>query len=126
MPSCLHDDVDGTPLPVGVDDVTAGQVVEILAVVRVGPQAHRAVGKGALTSVDIFFRKHIIMWFLCKDTKKFMRKLRISKEIIKLLSFLDKGKAWGTVANYLEFRYFCEDHVIDSPLKEGWNVCLTI
>lgn len=53
MPTGLHDDMDGVALPVCVDNVTAGQIVKILAVVRIRPQAHGAVGKGALTPVDV-------------------------------------------------------------------------
>lgn len=58
MPSSLHDDVDGTALPVGVDNVTAGKVAEVLAVVRVRPQAYGAVGECALAPVNVFLREH--------------------------------------------------------------------
>ena len=59
MPTGLHDDMDGVALPVGIHDVTAGKIVEIFAVVRIGPKAHGAIGKGALSPVDILLRKHI-------------------------------------------------------------------
>ena len=40
VPSGFHDYMDGATLPVGVDNVSAGQVAEVLAVVGVRPQAH--------------------------------------------------------------------------------------
>lgn len=58
MPSSFHDDMDGVALPVCVDNVAAGQIVKILAVVRVRPQAYRAVCECALTPVDVLLRKH--------------------------------------------------------------------
>lgn len=58
MPPCFHDDVDGTALPVGVDNVAAGKIVEVLAVVRVRPQAYGAVGERALAPVNVLLREH--------------------------------------------------------------------
>ena len=63
MPSRLHDDVDGTALPVGVDHVAAGKVAEVLAVVRVRPQAYGAVGECALAPVNVLLRKHKVIVF---------------------------------------------------------------
>ena len=58
MPSGFHDDVNGTALPVGVDNVTAGEVAEVLTVVRVRPQAYGAVGECALAPVNVLLREH--------------------------------------------------------------------
>lgn len=40
MPAGFHDYVNGITLPVRVYNVSAGQIVEILAVMHVGPKAH--------------------------------------------------------------------------------------
>lgn len=62
MPAGFHDYVYGITLPIGVNDVTAGQIVEILAVMHVGPKAHRAIGECALTSVDVLLREHYFVF----------------------------------------------------------------
>ena len=73
--------MDGVALPVCVDNVAAGQIVKTLAVVRVRPQAHGAVGKCALTPVDVLLREHsgTISGFLCKYTDNLMQKHRTGK-----------------------------------------------
>jgi len=56
-------------LPIGVHNVAAGKIVEVLAVMHIGPEADGAVGEGALPSFDVFGRKHIYI-FLPNVTNK--------------------------------------------------------
>ena len=51
--------MDVVALPVGPGYLPAWDVAEVLAVVHVGPQAHRAVGPGALASADVFTWEHL-------------------------------------------------------------------
>jgi hypothetical protein len=65
VPAGLHDDVDGGALPIGIHDVTTRKIVEVLAVMHIGPEADGAVGEGALPSFDVFGRKHIYFFTEC-------------------------------------------------------------
>lgn len=58
MPSVGHLDVDGTSLPVGPDNRSARDVVQVLRMEHVGIQRHRTVCPGALAAIDVFGCKH--------------------------------------------------------------------
>ena len=58
MPSVGHLDMDGTSLPVGPDNRSARDVVQVFRMEHVGIQRYGAVCPGALSAIDVFGSKH--------------------------------------------------------------------
>ena len=58
VPAAVQDNVDVTALPIGIDDATAGHIVEILAMMHVRIQADGGGGECKLPPIDVFLWKH--------------------------------------------------------------------